>query len=87
MNRIKGFCASKKNGEKCGNTAMDNNKCYEYNSKAYPYLNDFYDSFPTLTFHFGEPENHSPYELRGRDYLYKWSDDSNKYCIGIEAFG
>ena len=62
------------------------NECYEFMEDEDYTLDDFFNSFPTMHFSFGDvPTSPAVYELKGSDYMYK--DENGYYCVGIMRLG
>lgn len=79
---LEGYC--KQSDRNCGGNKKDRG-CWEYNPHEYPTLEEFYASFGTFAFYFGETEAQK-YEWRPQDYLYQDSPELLQFCFGLETF-
>ena len=70
--------------ENCGGNKQKGG-CWEYNPDEYPTFEDFYASFGTFAFYFGETKLRK-YEWRPGDYLYQESPESFWFCFGLDTF-
>lgn len=57
-------------------------ECYYWDKKKYPVLNDFFRTFPILTFYFNQI---LPYKWYPQDYLVAPLDSNLHYCVGIKS--
>jgi hypothetical protein len=86
-NSLESFCREKQSN--CGYNRKDG-ACWVYDSSLSGSIQEFFDSFPSFTFLFGDSEDtkdYVPYELRGMDYLYQENGGSAQWCLGIQKFG
>ena len=76
------FCALKK-----GNCGGNRRKgfCWLYNPETHPDVQDFFDSFGSFNFQFGEG-GQANYEWKAEDYLYQEIAGSRWFCLGLEVF-
>ena len=80
---IKSFCERSK--ENCGGNLRQED-CWYHDTSVYSNIKDFYATFGTFTFDFGYLES-VVYEWRPEDYLFRYSEDQNYYCTGIDGLG
>ncbi len=71
------FCRSSQNN--CANIA-DFQSCYTYNNSSYSRLDDFFETFPPISF---KLDATTSIIWDPSDYLYL-NDESKEYCIGIQ---
>ena len=83
---IDNFCHSDSKTN-CGRNyeVSSNGLCWTLNPTYYSNVTDFYNSFPSFTFYFGQG-GEAPYQWKPEDYLYKKEGKTNQYCIGIARF-
>jgi len=83
---IDNFCHSDSKTN-CGRNyeVSSNGLCWTLNPTYYSNVTDFYNSFPSFTFYFGQ-DGEAPYQWKPEDYLYKKEGKTNQYCIGIARF-
>jgi len=72
------------NSEHCGGNRR-RGSCWLYNPDNNPTIEDFYASFGSFSFYFGEDEDYE-YEWRAQDFLYQEASGSRWFCLGLEVF-
>lgn len=76
------FCR-KDTKRNCGGTEpikIGSDTCYHINRAKWPNQNNFFASFPTLTFRL---DNNQNYTLTAAEYLFVKRNQPDKYCLGI----
>ena len=79
---LNNFCALKK--ENCGGNRRKG-FCWLYNPETHPDVQDFFNTFGSFDFQFGEGGQAS-YEWKAQDYLYQEIAGSRWFCLGLEVF-
>lgn len=57
-------------------------ECYYWDKSRYANLNDFFKTFPIMTFYFN---GNIPYKWHPQDYLVLPLDSNTHYCIGVKT--
>jgi len=78
------FCESDSNNCAQGARSKKEVFCWIYHPKKYPTTKDFFDTFPTFKFYFGQ-DGDAEYEWRPEDYMYQ-KEDLPEYCIGLARY-
>lgn len=76
------YCAQ--SNDKCGGNRR-RGTCWLYNPETNPTVEDFYESFGSFSFYFGE-DGEKKYEWKAQDFLYQETAGSRWFCLGLEVF-
>lgn len=57
-------------------------ECYHWDRRKYPILNDFFKTFPKMTFYFNGV---IPYYWHPQEYLVQPLDSNTHYCVGVKT--
>jgi hypothetical protein len=76
---ITNFCSDKQ--ENCGGHSRYQ-ECYSFNKYLYKNVDDFFNTFPKMTFKFN---NDVEWAWHPQDYMVAAIGSSNHYCIGVKA--